>query len=481
MIIKKDEILAELTDRLGQDLINLLADAAESIGQEAYIVGGFVRDIVMGRPSNDLDIVTDGSGIALAKEVVHRLGRSAHLSVFKNFGTAQVKCRGLELEFVGARKESYRADSRKPIVEDGTFEDDQRRRDFTVNALSLSINRGDAGRLIDPFDGIGDIEKRIIRTPLDPNTTFSDDPLRMMRAVRFASQLDFTLPDYIKEAILRNVSRIEIVSKERISVEFLKIMASPRPSVGLRLMEECGLMQEVLPEVVALKGAETREGIGHKDNFMHTVIVVDRLSERTDNLYLRLAALFHDIAKPVTKRYEVGVGWTFYNHNFVGSKMLPKIFKRLKLPLDDRLKYVQKLVNLHMRPSQLAEDEVTDSAVRRLLFEAGEDIDDLMLLCEADMTSKNPVKIAKCIANFKIVREKLIEIEEKDRVRNFQPPVSGEEIMQLYGLSPCRQVGDIKDAIKNAILDGVIPNEREAALTFMTGYVAEHFPEIQSH
>ncbi|MDO4771613.1 CCA tRNA nucleotidyltransferase [Porphyromonas sp.] len=475
MIINKEDILNELTRRLGKDLIDLLADAAEMLDQEIYVIGGFVRDIIMERPSDDLDIVTNKSGIALATEVTKRLGkREAHLSVFKSFGTAQVKFRGLELEFVGARKESYRADSRKPIVEDGTFEDDQKRRDFTINALSISLNRADLGTLIDPFDGVQDIEQRIIRTPLDPDTTFSDDPLRMMRAVRFASQLDFTVPQYIKDSILRNASRISIVSRERIMVEFVKIMMSPRPSIGLLLMDECGLMQEICPEVTALKGAETREGIGHKDNFHHTLIVVDQLSEKTDNLYLRFAALFHDIAKPATKRYEKGIGWTFYNHNYVGSKMLPKIFKRLKLPLDERMKYVQKLVNLHMRPAQLSEEGVTDSAVRRLLFEAGEDIDDLMLLCEADMTSKNPIKIAKCLANFKIVRNKLVEIEEKDRIRNFQPPVSGEEIMKIYNLSPCRQVGDIKEAIKNAILDGVIPNEHEAALEFMYRYVKEH-------
>lgn len=475
MINSKDEILKELIHRLGKELLDLLAESAEALGQEVYIIGGFVRDMIMQRPSCDLDIVTDKSGIALATEVANRLGRrEAHLSVFKSFGTAQVKFRDLELEFVGARKESYRADSRKPIVEDGTFEDDQRRRDFTINALSISINKNDLGRVIDPFDGIRDIENRVIQTPLDPDTTFSDDPLRMMRAVRFASQLDFTIPQYIKESIRLNASRISIVSRERIMVEFVKIMESPRPSIGLQLMDECGLMEEICPEIVALKGAETREGIGHKDNFHHTLIVVDQLSERSDNLYLRLAALFHDIAKPVTKRYEKGIGWTFYNHNYVGGKMLPKIFKRLKLPLDDRLKYVQKLVNLHMRPAQLSEEGVTDSAVRRLLFEAGEDIDDLMLLCEADMTSKNPVKIAKCIANFKIVREKLVEIEEKDRIRNFQPPVSGEEIMATYNLPPSRVVGDIKEAIKNAILDGVIPNEREAALDFMHRYVEEH-------
>lgn len=478
MINNEEDILRELLTRLGKDLLELLTESAEALGQEVYVIGGFVRDLIMARPSCDLDIVTDKSGIALATEVANRLGKQeAHLSVFKSFGTAQVKYKGMELEFVGARKESYRADSRKPIVEDGTFEDDQKRRDFTINALSLSLNRGDFGRLIDPFGGLQDIEARIIQTPLDPDTTFSDDPLRMMRAVRFAAQLDFTIPQYIKDSIRRNASRISIVSRERIMVEFVKIMETSRPSIGLRLMEECGLLQEICPELVELKGAETREGVGHKDNFQHTLIVVDQLSARSENLYLRLAALFHDIAKPVTKRYEKGIGWTFYNHNYVGGKMLPRIFKRLKLPLDDRLKYVQKLVNLHMRPAQLSDEGVTDSAVRRLLFEAGEDIDDLMLLCEADMTSKNPVKIAKYLSNFKVVREKLVEIEEKDRIRNFQPPVSGEEIMETYKLPPSRAVGDIKEAIKNAILDGEIPNEREAALRFMAEYVEQH-PEL---
>ena len=460
----------KLQTLFGPELLTALEAVADEIGTELRIVGGTVRDLILERPTSDFDFVTESDGPALASALKERLGRKAHIALFRNFGTAQVKYRGLELEFVGARRESYRSDSRKPEVEAGTFADDERRRDFTINALSISLNGPEKGHLHDPFGGIGDLKEAIIRTPLDPDITFSDDPLRMMRAVRFASQLDFRPTEKTKAAIVRNAERMRIVSMERISTEFLKIMDSPKPSIGLGLMEECGLMPLYLPELSALKGAETREGIGHKNNFFHTLTVVDQLSERSGNTYLRLAALFHDIGKPVVKKFTPGAGWSFYNHDFVGMKMLPKIFRRLKLPLDDRLKYIQKLVRLHMRPAQLADEGVTDSAVRRLLFEAGDDVDDLMTLCESDLTSKNPEKVRKYLDNFTIVREKLKEIEEKDRIRNFQPPVKGEEIMRVYGLEPRREVGLIKEAIKDAILDGRIPNDHEAAYAFMLDF-----------
>lgn len=469
-----------LKDKIGAKTLTLLEEAAETIGQEARVVGGTVRDLLLGRPTNDIDIVTEGDGIVLAQEVAKRLGRRAKLSTFKTFGTAQVKYRGLEIEFVGARKESYSEDSRKPEVERATFEEDEMRRDFTINAMSISLNGKDKGMLNDPFDGMEDLERKEIRTPLDPGVTFSDDPLRMMRAARFASQLGFSIPIYIMEAIQASAHRLtKVVSMERITTEFMKIMESPKPSVGLALMEEGGLMQEYLPEISSLKEAETREGIGHKDNFFHTILVVDNVAARSENVWLRMAALFHDVGKPRTKQFVKGVGWTFHNHDYVGYKMLHKIFRRIKLPLDDRLHYVQKLVRLHMRPAQLADEGVTDSAIRRILFEAGDDIDDLMVLCESDLTSKNPRKVRKYLDNFALVREKLVEVEEKDRIRNFQPPVMGDEIMSIFGMGPRREVGQIKEAIKNAILDGVIPNERAAALDFMYNYVAEEMPELE--
>jgi poly(A) polymerase len=445
----------------------IVSEAADELNIDAYLIGGYVRDLFLNRPSKDMDFVAIGSGIALAQAVAKKMGKSARLTVFRNFGTAQVKSRDWELEFVGARKESYTHDSRKPIVENGTLEDDQNRRDFTVNALALCLNRKRYGELTDPFDGIRDMENQTIRTPLDPDVTFSDDPLRMMRAVRFASQLGFFIEADTFDAIERNRERIHIISKERVADELNKIILSPRPSIGFELLDLSGLLPLIFPELSALKGVETKEGIGHKDNFAHTLMVLDRLSRHTGNLWLRWSALLHDIAKPATKRWDNRLGWTFHNHNFIGERMIPGIFRKMKLPMNEKMKYVQKMVNLHMRPIALSDDEVTDSAVRRLLFDAGDDIDDLMLLCEADITSKNPEKVKRFLNNFRLVREKLAVIEEKDRIRNFQPPVTGEEIMATFGLPPSQPVGVLKEAIKNAILDGVIPNEYEAAHAFM--------------
>ncbi len=456
-----------IADKIDSPVFHTVASVADSMSRPCYVVGGYVRDLFLHRHSKDIDFVTVGSGIEVAEAVAHRLGKGSHCSVFRNFGTAQVKHGGIELEFVGARRESYSHDSRKPVVEDGTLDDDLARRDFTINAMAVCVNADNFGQLIDPYDGIGDLDRQIIRTPLDPDITFSDDPLRMMMAIRFATQLGFTIYDDTFDAIARNAGRINIISRERIADELMKIMASPVPSIGWELLEACGLLSYIMPELHAMKGVEIINGRGHKDNFQHTLTVVDNVARKNDNVWLRWAALLHDIAKPVTKRWDQKTGWTFHNHNFIGAKMVPRIFRAMRLPLNEKMKYVQKLVELHMRPIALVEDEVTDSAVRRLLFDAGDDIEDLMILCEADITSKNQEKVRRFLDNFVLVRKKMEELEEKDRIRNFQPPVSGEEIMSFFGLGPSREVGVIKERIKNAILDGSIPNEREAALTYM--------------
>lgn len=455
-------------------IFNLISGTSENLAHDSYVIGGFVRDYLLQKHvPKDIDIVTTGSGIELAKKVAAQLIGKPQVSVFKNFGTAMLKYQELELEFVGARKESYRHDSRKPLVEYGTLEDDQNRRDFTINALAISLNKTDFGRLIDPFNGVGDLNRKLIRTPLEPAITYSDDPLRMMRAIRFAAQLDFSIEIESLRAMTAHKDRIKIVSKERIIDELNKILMSKKPSVGLTLMHQTELMPLILPELSALQGIEEMEGQRHKDNFWHTLEVVDNIAWTTDDLWLRWAALLHDIGKARTKCFDKKIGWTFHGHEFLGSKMVYQLFKRLRLPLNDKMKFVQKMVLMSSRPIILAEEYVTDSAVRRLVFDAGKHIDHLMTLCEADITTKNPRKKRKYKNNFKLVRQKIIEVEARDRIRNFQPPVAGEEIMKVFNLRPSKEIGIIKEAIKEAILEGEIPNEQEAAFQFMLKKGAE--------
>jgi len=464
----------QMIELLSAPIFHQIGETADALGVECYVVGGYVRDLFLERPSKDIDCVVVGSGIAVAQALGKRLGHKAHVSVFRNFGTAQLKYGGTEVEFVGARRESYSHDSRKPVVEDGTLEDDLDRRDFTINALAVCLNRERYGELIDRFDGLYDMEDRLIATPLDPDITFSDDPLRMMRCVRFATQLRFQIEDETQDALCRNASRIKIISQERIIDELNKIMLSSQPSIGFVELERCGLLPLVFPELAALSGVEVRNGRAHKDNFYHTLEVLDNVSKNDggedrgeQRLWLRWAALLHDIGKPRSKRWEPQAGWTFRNHNYIGQKMVAGIFRRMKLPLDERMHYVEKLVGLHMRPIAIADEEVTDSAVRRLLFEAGEDIDDLMTLCEADITSKNAERKRQFLDNFQLVREKLKDLQERDNYRTWTNPITGEEIMQTFGLPPCHLVGKIKQAIKDAIWESSIPNTEEAARQFM--------------
>lgn len=458
---------AELAQILDKDIFHLIGEAADELHLDCYVVGGYVRDIFLERPSNDIDVVVVGSGIKVADALRRKLGRKAHISVFKNFGTAQVKFKDLEVEFVGARRESYSHDSRKPIVEDGTLEDDQNRRDFTINAMAIQLNKAHFGELIDPFGGIEDLEDGIIRTPLDPDITFSDDPLRMMRCVRFATQLKFFIEDETFEALTRNADRLKIISGERICDELNKIMKSSQPSRGFVDLQRSGLLNLILPELAALDIVETKNGRAHKNNFYHTLEVLDNVAKKSDNLWLRWAALLHDIGKTRSKRWDPALGWTFHNHNFLGAKMVPEIFRRLKEPMDMKMKYVQKLVDLHMRPIVIADEVVTDSAVRRLLNDAGDDIDDLMTLCEADITSKNLVRKRQFLENFRMVREKIADLKERDYKRLLQPVIDGNEIMEMFHLKPCREVGALKQCLKDAVLDNKVENEREPLMQLL--------------
>lgn len=458
---------AELAQILDKDIFHLIGEAADELHLDCFVVGGYVRDIFLERPSNDIDVVVVGSGIKVADALRRKLGRRAHISVFKNFGTAQVKFKDLEVEFVGARRESYSHDSRKPIVEDGTLEDDQNRRDFTINAMAIQLNKAHFGELVDPFGGIEDLEDGIIRTPLDPDITFSDDPLRMMRCVRFATQLKFFIEDETFEALTRNADRLKIISGERICDELNKIMKSAQPSRGFVDLQRSGLLNLILPELAALDIVETKNGRAHKNNFYHTLEVLDNVAKKSDNLWLRWAALLHDIGKTRSKRWDPALGWTFHNHNFLGAKMVPEIFRRLKEPMDMKMKYVQKLVDLHMRPIVIADEVVTDSAVRRLLNDAGDDIDDLMTLCEADITSKNQVRKRQFLENFRMVREKIADLKERDYKRLLQPVIDGNEIMEMFHLKPCREVGALKQCLKDAVLDNKVENEREPLMQLL--------------
>ena len=459
--------MKNLSEYINNRFFKVITKASQVLNYESYVIGGYVRDILLERPSNDIDVVTVGSGIELAKKTASMISDKKEVKYYGRFGTAMIRMKDKEIEFVGARKESYEPSSRKPMVENGTLEDDQNRRDFTINALAISLNEHNYGELIDPFNGLQDLSDKIIRTPLDPDVTYSDDPLRMMRAIRFATQLGFYLDRETFDSIERNAGRIKIITKERIVEELNKIMLSRKPSVGWILLDKTGLLPLIFPELSALKGVEIKDGKGHKDVFLHTLQVLDNLAQKSDNLWLRWAALLHDIGKPKSKAWDDHAGWTFRNHNYLGAKMIPRIFKTMKMPQNEKMQYVIKMVDLHMRPINLIEDTVTDSAVRRLLFEAGNDIDDLMLLCDADITSRNEEKVRRFHKNYELVRQKMIELEEKDRIRNFQPPVRGEEIMQLLNLEPCSRVGELKNAIKDAILDGIIPNEYEAAKAYL--------------
>ena len=479
MNLYSDEELAKI---LNQDIFHQISEAADRLGLECYVVGGYVRDIFLERPSNDIDVVVVGSGIKVAEELKHIVGKKAHLSVFKNFGTAQVKFsrkeeggvrKEFEVEFVGARKESYSHDSRKPIVEDGTLEDDQNRRDFTINAMAICLNKDRFGELVDPFNGLADLEDGIIATPLEPGITFSDDPLRMMRCIRFATQLNFQIEEETFVALERMADRIKIVSGERIKDELNKIILSPTPSRGFVDLQRCGLLNIILPELSALDIVEQKNGRAHKNNFYHTLEVLDNVAQHSDNLWLRWAALLHDVGKTKSKRWDAAIGWTFHNHNMIGAKMVPQIFRRLMLPLDMKMKYVQKLVDMHMRPIVIADEIVTDSAVRRLMNDAGEDIEDLMTLCEADITSKNEVRKKLFLENFRMVREKLTDLKEKDYVRLLQPVIDGNEIMEMFHLSPCREVGVLKQYLKDAVLDNKVENEREPLMALLMAKAKE--------
>lgn len=460
-----------LKDRLTSPIFRTIGKTADELGLEVYVVGGYVRDIFLGRHSADLDFVAVGSGIKLAQAVAERLGKKGRLTVYANYGTAQIRHKDMELEFVGARKESYTRDSRNPIVEDGTLDDDQKRRDFTINAMAICLNTSRFGELVDPFGGLADLDRKTIRTPLDPDVTFSDDPLRMMRAIRFATQLEFEILPETFDGIKRNSGRIDIISKERINDELGKIMRSKRPSIGFMLLDESGLLERIMPEVYALKGVDTVGGRAHKDNFLHTLKVVDNVAERSDNEWLRWAALLHDIAKPVTKKWDNALGWTFHNHNFIGEKMVPRIFQSMKMPMNEKMKYVQKLVGLHMRPQQVGEDGVSDSGVRRLLTDAGDDVDDLMILAESDLTSRNPIKVKSALDGFIALRERMKEIIAADDYRKWKNPINGNEIMDRLGIPPSQEISRLKQIVKDAILDGVIPNDHDAAWEYLVEHI----------